>query len=67
MRPLLTWEEADIVVIGAPMYNYSITSSLKAYFDHIARAKVTFCYTANGSKRLLKNKKAYIAFSSAGK
>jgi hypothetical protein len=35
--------------------------------DHIARAKVTFCYTENGSKGLLKNKKAYIAFSSGGK
>jgi FMN-dependent NADH-azoreductase len=59
-------QEADVLVIGAPMYNYSITSSLKAYFDHIARARVTFSYTENGAVGLLKNKKAYIAFSSAG-
>lgn len=59
-------KEADILVISAPMYNFSITSSLKAYFDHIARAKVTFEYSSTGSEGLLKNKKAYIAFGSAG-
>lgn len=59
-------QEADILVIGAPMYNFSITSSLKAYFDHIARAKITFNYTEKGAEGLLKNKKAYIAFGSAG-
>jgi FMN-dependent NADH-azoreductase len=59
-------QEADIIVIGAPMYNFSIPSGLKAYFDHIARAKVTFQYTENGSEGLLKNKKAYIAVASAG-
>lgn len=59
-------KEADVLVIGAPMYNFSISSSLKAYFDHIARAKVTFRYTETGSEGLLKNKKAFIAFGSAG-
>jgi len=59
-------QEADIVVIGVPMYNFSISSGLKAYFDHIARAKVTFSYSQNGSEGLLKNKKAYIAVGSAG-
>lgn len=59
-------QDADIIVIGAPMYNFSITSSLKAYFDHIARARVTFRYTENGSEGLLKNKKAYIIAGSAG-
>ncbi len=59
-------QEADIIVIGVPMYNFSITSSLKAYFDHIARARVTFKYTETGSEGLLKNKKVYLAFSSAG-
>ena len=58
--------EADILVIGAPMYNFSINSSLKAYFDHIARANITFRYSENGSEGLLENKKAYIAFGSAG-
>lgn len=59
-------QEADIIVIGVPMYNFSVTSGLKAYFDHIARAKVTFSYSEKGSEGLLKNKKAYIAVSSAG-
>ncbi|MDJ1496810.1 NAD(P)H-dependent oxidoreductase [Cytophagaceae bacterium DM2B3-1] len=59
-------QDADILVIGAPMYNYSITSSLKAYFDHIARARLTFRYSESGVEGLLKNKKAYIAFGSAG-
>src|SRR4029453_5111466 len=36
---------ADTVVIGAPMYNFSVPSTLRAYFDHIARAGVTFRYT----------------------
>ena len=59
-------QEADIIVIGVPMYNFSITSGLKAYFDHTARAGVTFRYSEIGSEGLLKNKKAYIAVASAG-
>lgn len=58
--------DADVIVIGAPMYNFGITSSLKAYFDHIARARVTFQYTENGSEGLCTGKKAYIAVGSAG-
>src|ERR1700761_7532438 len=38
-------QEADIIVIGAPMYNFSIHSTLKAWIDHIARAGVTFRYS----------------------
>lgn len=59
-------QEADIIVIGVPMYNFSITSGLKAYFDHVARARLTFRYTENGYEGLLKGKKAYLAVSSAG-
>lgn len=59
-------QEANIIVIGVPIYNFSVTSGLKAYFDHIARAKVTFRYDENGSEGLLKNKKAYLAVASAG-
>lgn len=58
-------QDADIIVLGVAMYNFSITSSLKAYFDHIARSRVTFRYTENGSEGLLKNKKAYVAVSTA--
>jgi FMN-dependent NADH-azoreductase len=45
------------------MYNFGIPSSLKAWVDHIARAGVTFRYTAAGAEGLVKNKKAYLAIS----
>lgn len=58
--------DADIIVIGAPLYNFSIHSSLKAWIDHIVRAGVTFKYDANGPDGLIKGKKVYIALSSGG-
>ena len=58
--------EADVLVIGAPIYNFSIPASLKAYFDLVARAGLTFKYTENRPEGLLKNKKAYIVVSSGG-
>lgn len=54
---------ADILVIGAPMYNLSIPTPLKAWIDRIAVAGKTFRYTAKGPEGLLKNKKAFIASS----
>ncbi len=54
---------ADTIVIGAPRYNFGIPSTLKAWVDHIARAGVTFRYTAEG---LVKGKKVYVAMSSGG-
>jgi FMN-dependent NADH-azoreductase len=51
---------ADEIVIGLPMYNFGIPSTLKAYFDHVARAGVTFRYTANGPVGLLDGKRAVI-------
>lgn len=57
---------ADVVVIGVPMYNFGIPSTLKAYFDHIARAGITFRYTADGPEGLVKNKKAYIVAARGG-
>ena len=59
-------EAADVIVIGAPMYNFSIPSTLKAWFDHVARAGRTFKYTANGPVGLLKNKKLYVVASRGG-
>lgn len=59
-------EAADIIVIGAPMYNFSVPSTLKAYIDHIARAGRTFKYGANGAEGLLKNKKVYVFTASGG-
>jgi FMN-dependent NADH-azoreductase len=57
---------ADIIVIGAPLYNFSIHSALKAWIDHIVRAGITFRYDENGPEGLLKGKKVYIALSSGG-
>jgi FMN-dependent NADH-azoreductase len=58
--------DADAIVIGAPMYNYTIHSSLKAWIDHIVRAQKTFRYTENGPEGLVKGKKVYVAISSGG-
>ncbi len=49
-------EQADIIVLAVPMYNFGIPSSLKAYFDRVARAGVTFKYTEQGPVGLLKDK-----------
>jgi FMN-dependent NADH-azoreductase len=58
--------DSDILVIGAPLYNFGIHSSLKAWIDHIARAGITFSYGENGPEGLIKGKKVYIALSSGG-
>ena len=58
--------EADILVIGAPMYNFGIHSTLKAWIDHIVRAGITFKYDQNGPSGLVKSKKAYVAVASGG-
>jgi len=55
---------ADIIVIGAPLYNFGIHSALKAWIDHIARAGKTFAYSEQGAEGLVKGKKVYIAMSS---
>jgi FMN-dependent NADH-azoreductase len=54
---------ADIIVIGAPMYNFSIPSQLKAWIDRVVVAGKTFRYGATGAEGLLKNKKVFIASS----
>jgi FMN-dependent NADH-azoreductase len=54
---------ADIVVIGAPMYNFSIPSQLKAWIDRVVVAGKTFRYGANGPEGLLMGKKVFIASS----
>ena len=59
-------KHARIIVIGLPMYNFGIPSTLKAYFDQIARAGVTFRYTENGPEGLLTGKKAYIFATRGG-
>jgi FMN-dependent NADH-azoreductase len=57
---------ADTIVIGLPMYNFGIPSQLKAYFDHVARAGVTFKYTDKGSVGLLAGKRAYVFAARGG-
>ena len=56
---------ADIVVIGSPMYNITVPSTLKAWIDHVAIAGKTFRYTPTGPKGLLDGR-AYVALSSDG-
>lgn len=58
--------DADIVVIGAPLYNLTIPSTLKAWIDHITRAGITFGYGENGPVGKVTGKKVYVAMSSGG-
>lgn len=59
-------KSADIVVIGAPIYNFGVPAALKAWIDMIARARLTFRYTDNGPVGLLSGKKAYVVVASGG-
>ena len=60
-------QAADVVVLGVPMINFGIPAQLKNWIDAIARAKVTFQYTANGAEGLLKGKKVYAVLARGGK
>ena len=57
---------ADVIVLGLPMYNFGVPSTLKAYFDHVARSGLTFRYTAEGPVGLLTGKKAYVLAARGG-
>ena len=57
---------ADVVVLGAPMYNFSISSQLKAWIDRIAVAGRTFRYTEAGPEGLCKGKKVIIVSTAGG-
>lgn len=59
-------EAADVLLIAAPVYNFNVTSTLKAWFDHVARAGRTFQYTSNGPQGLLQGKTAYVFMTSGG-
>jgi FMN-dependent NADH-azoreductase len=58
--------QADVIVLGLPMYNFGVPSQLKAYFDHVARAGVTFKYTEQGPVGQLTGKKAYVFAARGG-
>jgi FMN-dependent NADH-azoreductase len=59
-------KQADVIVLGLPMYNFGIPSQLKAYFDHVARAGITFKYTEKGPVGQLTGKKAYVFAARGG-
>jgi FMN-dependent NADH-azoreductase len=58
--------DADTVVLALPMYNFGAPSTLRAYFDHLARAGVTFRYTEKGAVGLLTGKKVYVFVTRGG-
>jgi FMN-dependent NADH-azoreductase len=57
---------ADVVVIGAPMHNFSVPTALRAWFDHVLRPGVTFGYSEAGPKGLVEGKKAILALATGG-
>jgi FMN-dependent NADH-azoreductase len=57
---------ADVIVLGLPLYNFGLPSTLKAYIDHIGRAGHTFKYTEKGPVGLLSGKKAYVFAARGG-
>ena len=58
---------ADVVVIGAPMYNFGVSTQLKNWIDAISRARATFEYTADGPRGLLTGKKVYVVLTRGGR
>jgi len=59
-------KQADVIVLGLPMYNFHVPSTLKAYFDYVGRAGQTFRYTESGPVGLLTGKKAYVLAARGG-
>lgn len=57
---------ADILVIGAPLYNFTIPSQLKSWIDYVTRPGITFGYGENGPVGKVLGKKVYVAMSSGG-
>jgi FMN-dependent NADH-azoreductase len=57
---------ADVIVIGAPMYNFSVATNLRAWFDHVLRAGVTFRYTEAGPEGLLPGKRVIVVETRGG-
>ena len=59
-------QSADVIVLAVPMYNFSVPSTLRSYFDHVARAGVTFRYTAEGPVGLVLGKPVYVFIARGG-
>jgi FMN-dependent NADH-azoreductase len=58
--------DAQILILGVPVYNFGIPAALKAWIDMVARARKTFRYTSNGPEGLLTGKKAYLVVATGG-
>jgi FMN-dependent NADH-azoreductase len=59
-------QDADVIVIATPIYNFGVPGALKAWADLVARVGVTFRYTENGPEGLLEGKRAIVAMASGG-
>lgn len=59
-------QRADVIVLGVPMYNFTISSQLKNWIDAVARAGTTFRYTENGSEGLVTGKTVHVALARGG-
>ncbi|EJN08785.1 FMN-dependent NADH-azoreductase [Herbaspirillum sp. YR522] len=59
-------EAADCLVIGTPMHNYTVPSSLKAWIDHVVRVRRTFSITPNGKVGLLRDRPVYVGVVAGG-
>ncbi|MGR3469087.1 MAG: FMN-dependent NADH-azoreductase [Shimia sp.] len=57
---------ADVIVLGVPIYNFSVPAAMKAWIDQVARAGITFAYTPEGPKGLLEGKRAVLVIASGG-
>ncbi|PKF73695.1 FMN-dependent NADH-azoreductase [Chryseobacterium sp. PMSZPI] len=61
-------KEADVIVIGTPMYNFGISASLKTWLDQLIRAGITYTFDEQGNRiGQFKNKKVYLAIASGGR
>ena len=65
-RLIAELKAADLIVIGAPMYNFGMPSTLKAWFDHVLRAGITFRYSEAGPEGLVTGKKAIVVETRGG-
>lgn len=65
-RLIAELQDAEVVVFAMPMYNFSVPSTVRAYFDHIARAGVTFRYTERGAEGLIKGKRVFVFVTRGG-
>jgi FMN-dependent NADH-azoreductase len=59
-------DAADVIVITAPVYNFSVPAALKAWIDMVCRARLTFRYTENGPQGLLQDRPVYLVLASGG-